>query len=78
NLPLVNKVGGLEDTIIDSSLENLDDGTASGFVFDEFSVESITLAIRRAFDLYNRKTDLKKVRKTAIQHQVTCDSSAEK
>lgn len=77
-LPLVHKVGGLADTIIDSSLENLADGTATGFVFDEFSVESLTLAIRRAFALYNRKTDWKKVRKTAMQQQVTWDSSAEK
>ncbi|MBK2111974.1 glycogen synthase GlgA [Francisella tularensis subsp. novicida FSC159] len=77
-LPLVHKVGGLADTVIDSSLENLADGTATGFVFDEFSVESLTLAIRRAFALYNRKTDWKKVRKTAMQQQVTWDSSAEK
>ncbi|MDE4963431.1 starch synthase, partial [Francisella tularensis subsp. holarctica] len=78
NLPLVHKVGGLADTIIYSSLENLADGTSTGFVFDEFSVESLTLAIRRAFDLYNRKTDWKKVRKTAMQQQVNWDSSAEK
>ncbi|MBK2357151.1 glycogen synthase GlgA [Francisella hispaniensis] len=77
-LPLVHKVGGLADTVIDSSLENLADGTATGFVFDEFSVESLTLAIRRAFALYNRKADWKKVRKTAMQQKVTWDSSAEK
>ncbi|MDE4967798.1 starch synthase, partial [Francisella tularensis subsp. holarctica] len=75
-LPLVQKVGGLADTIIDYSLENLADGTATGFVFDEFSVESLTLSIRRAFALYNRKTSWKKVRKTAMQQQVTWDSSA--
>lgn len=77
-LPLVHKVGGLADTVTDSSLENLADGTATGFVFDEFSVESLTLAIRRAFALYNRKIDWKKVRKTAMQQKVTWDSSAEK
>ncbi|MDE5039767.1 starch synthase, partial [Francisella tularensis subsp. holarctica] len=49
----------------------------TGFVFDEFSVESLYLALRRAFALYNRKTDWKKVRKTAMQQQVTWDSSAE-
>ncbi|MDE4965732.1 starch synthase, partial [Francisella tularensis subsp. holarctica] len=40
--------------------------------------ESLTLAIRRAFALYNRKTDWKNVRKTAMQQQLTWDSSAEK
>ncbi|MEY8701586.1 glycosyltransferase, partial [Francisella philomiragia] len=77
-LPLVHKVGGLADTVTDSSLENLDDGTATGFVFDEFSVESLTLAIRRAFALYNRKADWKKVRKTAMQQKVDWNAAADK
>ena len=48
-LPLVRKVGGLADTVTDSSLENLADGTASGFVFNGFDVAEFGAAVRRAF-----------------------------
>ena len=36
-LPLVRRVGGLADTVVDCSLENLHDGIATGVVFDCFS-----------------------------------------
>lgn len=62
-LPLVRRTGGLADTVSDSSLENLADGIASGFVFEDSKclvaasgdsacfrlvVPSITLALRSA------------------------------
>jgi starch synthase len=34
-LPLVRRVGGLADTVIDATPENLRAGTANGFVFDD-------------------------------------------
>lgn len=34
-LPLVRRTGGLADTVSDCSLENLADGVASGFVFED-------------------------------------------
>ena len=37
-LPLVRAVGGLADTVVDCSLEHLDDGSASGFVFQDLDV----------------------------------------
>ena len=51
-LSLVHKIGGLVDTVTDASLENLAEGTATGFVFDEFSIGSLLLEIRRTFALY--------------------------
>lgn len=65
-LPLVRKVGGLADTVVDSSLENLDDDIATGFVFDTFNTQAYITAVRRAFALYNRKTDWKIVQKRAM------------
>lgn len=66
-LPLVRKVGGLADTVVDSSLENLADGTASGFVFEHFDVAGFNAAVRRAFALYTRKAEWKRVQKYAMQ-----------
>ncbi|WP_299998658.1 glycogen synthase GlgA [uncultured Cedecea sp.] len=53
-LPLVRHTGGLADTVFDSSLENLSEGTATGFVFPDSDVNSLMCAIRRAFVLWSR------------------------
>jgi starch synthase len=53
-LPLVRRTGGLADTVSDSSLENLADGIASGFVFEDSNAWSLLRAIRRAFVLWSR------------------------
>lgn len=65
-LPLVHSVGGLKDTVTDTTLENLVDEVATGFVFNSFDVNDFMLAVRRAFALFSRKTDWKKVQKTAM------------
>lgn len=53
-LPLVRRVGGLADTVVDCTLENLDDGSATGFVFDDLAATGFPSAVRRAFALYRR------------------------
>lgn len=53
-LPLVRRVGGLADTVVDCTLENLDEGSATGFVFDELSPVGLLAAVRRAFALFRR------------------------
>lgn len=54
SLPLVRRVGGLADTVVDCTLENLDEGCATGFVFDELSADGLSSALRRAFALFRR------------------------
>ncbi len=66
-LPLVRRVGGLADTVVDCSLENLADHTASGIVFDEFSVDGFMQGVRRAFALWKRPKDWKSVRSNGMQ-----------
>ncbi|QLE78404.1 glycogen synthase GlgA [Francisella sp. Scap27] len=75
-LPLVHKVGGLADTVTDSSLENIADDSATGFVFDEFTRADYNRAIRRAFALYNRKADWKKVTRNAMRQKFGWDIAA--
>lgn len=68
-LPLVRRVGGLADTVTDCSLEAMDEGRATGFVFDEFSDDGLDAAVRRAFALYRRRRDWLAVQRTAMaQH----------
>ena len=68
-LPLVHAVGGLADTITDCSLEAIDDGSASGFAFHEFSAEALRGAMRRAFALRRRPSYWSAVQRHAMQQR---------
>ncbi len=76
SLPLVRKVGGLADTVVDSSLENLDDGSATGFVFDRFEVDDYVTALRRAFALFKRKGEWHEVQRCAMAQAFDWDAAA--
>jgi starch synthase len=75
-LPLVRKVGGLADTVVDCSLENMGDGLATGFVFESFDDAGINAAVRRAFALYQRADDWKRVQVRAMHQQFGWDGAA--
>jgi starch synthase len=75
-LPLVRKVGGLADTVLDCALENLADGLATGVVFDTFDGAGVKAALRRAFALYQRKADWNQVQAHAMQQQFGWDAAA--
>jgi len=67
SLPLVRRVGGLADTVVDSDLETLADHSATGFVFDAFDPLDYRRAVRRAFALYQRKDEWALVRQTGMR-----------
>jgi len=62
SLPLVHRVGGLADTVVDCSLEDLADGKANGFVFERFDAHTLSRAVARAFALYARPSLWRQVR----------------
>ena len=66
SLPLVRRVGGLADTVLDCTLENLDEGLTTGFVFDDLSVNGLLGAMRRAFALYRRPSDWASVQRRGM------------
>ncbi|MDF7679764.1 glycogen synthase GlgA [Enterobacteriaceae bacterium ESL0689] len=66
-LPLVRRTGGLTDTVEDCSLENLADGIASGFVFEESDVQSLLRVIRRSFVLWSRPSLWRYVQRQAMK-----------
>ncbi|MEY4100526.1 MAG: hypothetical protein RL300_1697 [Pseudomonadota bacterium] len=76
SLPLVHRVGGLADTVVDCALENLADGTANGFVFSDFTSDALDSAVRRALALYERKSEWRRVRQRAMQQHLGWDKAA--
>lgn len=75
-LPLVRKVGGLADTVQDCSLENLDEGRATGFVFERFAADDYGAALRRAFALFKRGSEWRKVQRRAMAQRFGWDMAA--
>ena len=76
-LPLVRRVGGLADSVVDSALENLAEDTATGFVFDRFEVADYLSAVRRAFALHGRRSEWKKVQLRAMQQRFDWETAAD-
>lgn len=77
SLPLVHRVGGLADTVVDCALENLADGSANGFVFDRFDVSAMARAVARAFALYADARQWRKVRTRAMRQHLGWDRAAQ-
>lgn len=69
SVPLVRRVGGLADTVVDTDLCTLDDRSATGIVFDGFDAGSLAYAVRRAAALYRRPADWKRVRRTGMEQR---------
>ena len=78
SLPLVRRVGGLADTVVDCTLEDLAGGDATGFVFDDFDVAAYRRALRRAFALYARPADWRRVRAAAMRRRADWATAAER
>lgn len=76
SLPLVHRVGGLADTVVDATLEDMADGRATGFSFEDFDADSYARAVRRAFALYRRPSDWRAVRTSAMGRPADWGSAA--
>jgi len=76
SLPLVRRTGGLADTVVDCTLEDLADERATGFVFDDFAAADLTRAVRRAFALWARPTAWRAVRRRAMAQRFGWDAAA--
>ncbi|MDO4698198.1 MAG: glycogen synthase GlgA [Pasteurellaceae bacterium] len=65
-LPLVRHTGGLADTVNDSTKENLENGTATGFVFQYPDAQGFFDAVSRAIQLWQQPTQWETVRQNAL------------
>ncbi len=75
-LPLVHRVGGLADSVTDSSPENLQEKTATGFVFERFDQPSIDDAINRAFALFSQQPAWRMMQRQGMKQQLDWKHSA--
>ncbi|MFH5803990.1 glycogen synthase GlgA [Alienimonas sp. DA493] len=76
-VPVVHAVGGLADTVVDASPENLEKGTANGFVFDRPVPQALAETVRRAVDCFGEAPeDWAKLVQTGMAADHSWDASA--
>ena len=51
-VPVVRRTGGLADTVVDAVDQTIADGTANGFLFDDFNTPELEQALSRAVQMY--------------------------
>lgn len=76
-LPLVRRIGGLADSVVDSSVTNIGNGMATGFVFNEFSVEAFDAAVQRAFNMYAHRGEWSAVQQNGMQKNFSWEVAAQ-
>ena len=75
--PVVRATGGLADTVVNATEENLIAGTATGFSFQDYTAAGLYETVKWALSLYrHRKPDFRKVVRTAMQQDWSWSRSA--
>jgi starch synthase len=75
-LPLVRRVGGLADTVVDATPENIGSDRATGFVFSEALSQALGVRIREACALYRDQSRWRQVQRRAMVQDFSWDDSA--
>ncbi len=76
-LPIVARVGGLADTVIDANEAALRDGVATGLQFAPVTAEALGFAIERAAELYADRARWQAVQRRAMTRKVDWSVPAE-
>lgn len=75
-LPVVRRVGGLADTVVDATDQAVKEGLATGFVFDEASAAALGAALQRAVDAYREPKRWRALMKQAMAQDFSWDEAA--
>ena len=76
SLPVVRRVGGLADTVVDASDEAVRTGRATGFVFDTASPADLSVALQRAITTFATPALWKALMASAMAQKFSWQSAA--
>lgn len=74
--PIARNTGGLADTIIHADESTLADNSATGILFNDANVESLTAAIKNAISLFKQEKQWVKLIKQGMSQNVSWEKSA--
>lgn len=75
-VPVVSRIGGLADTVIDANPAAIAAEVATGVVFDPGSAHALYEAIRKTVYLYHDQKIWKKIQRRGMKSDVSWDTSA--
>ena len=75
-LPVVHHTGGLADTVVNATEDNIADGSATGFVFYDPSIHALVSTLRHALYLYGKKRTWQAIQKQGMQQAFGWQESA--
>ena len=75
-LPLARQVGGTADSVVDATLDNIQAGTATGFLFDEPSADHLIACMMRALSLYRQPITWRRLQSNAMRQDFGWERSA--
>ena len=76
--PIVHHTGGLADTVVNATDENIKAGTATGFVFYDPSRHALKSTILHALHVFGKKRTWQKIQKTGMELSLDWKHSAKK
>jgi starch synthase len=75
-VPIVRRIGGLTDTIVDANDETILDGTATGFAFEEAVANHMIDAVDRALAAYRQPVIWRRLQRSAMTQDFGWERSA--
>lgn len=76
SLPMVRRVGGLADTVVDADAVTLAEDRATGFAFAAATAEALAAAIGRAVALYRQPALWRRVMRRAMSQDFSWEAAA--
>jgi len=76
--PVVNKTGGLADTVVDSNAETIQQGTATGFVMHSAEAQELKRCIMQALDYYQDKKTWRQIQHNGMNKDLGWEQSAKR
>ena len=76
-LPVVTPVGGLLDTVVDTTPESIANKTATGFIMPTVSSADLVASIKRALDYYQQSDIWRQLQHNAMSRDFSWKQSAE-
>lgn len=76
SIPLVRRTGGLSDTVVDCTTENIKNKVATGFIFNDCDVSGLSYAIDQAFAFWRNAKEWRLLQQRAMKQEFNWQKSA--
>ena len=76
-VPIVRRTGGLADSVVDATPSRLQDGSATGFVFDAATPAALLHTLQRALALYHQPEQWRKLAVRGMQQDFSWGSNVD-